>query len=301
MVDSSIVNVAVPDIARSLHVPLVDVQWTVSAYLLALSSGLAATAWLVKRLGPRPIYLGALAGFSVASAACALAPSIQLLVAARAAQGLLGPPLIPIAMGALMTGGATGARQRSQGQEGQGAILVMGILLFGAPAAGPTLGGLLIGTLGWPAIFLVNVPFGILGLLGALQWRAGRARAGAGASAFDPVGMVLLAGGLGLALYGAGQGPTTGWTSPRVCPFWGGGLLLVVAYVAWALRSPHPAVNLRLLYDRQASVTVALPALVAVVSFAALFLLPDTRPVAPPSLAFAGPMARSGAALLFRP
>jgi EmrB/QacA subfamily drug resistance transporter len=273
MVDSSIVNVAVPDIAHSLRVALGDVQWTVSAYLLALSSGLAATAWLAKRLGPRPVYLGALAGFTAASATCALAPSIQVLVAARAAQGLLGAPLIPIAMGMLTGGAAARARQRSQGQQGQAAMLVMGILLFAGPAAGPTLGGVLIGTFGWPSIFLVNVPFGILGLLGALQWRASRSQADPGAP-FDPAGMVLLAGGLGLALYGAGQGPAAGWLAPRVWPFWTGGVLLVIAYVAWALRSPHPAVNLRLLRDRLAAVTVALSVLVSVVSFAALFLLP---------------------------
>ncbi len=272
MVDSSIVNVAVPDIGSSLLVPLVEVQWTVSAYLLALSSGLAGTAWLVKKVGARPIYLAALAGFTAASAACALAPSIQLLIAARAAQGLLGAPLIPIAMGALMSGGATTSTNRSERKQGQVAILVMGILLFAAPAAGPALGGVLIGTFGWPAIFLVNVPFGILGLLGALRWRADRASDDA--SAFDPIGMLLLAGGLGLALYGAGQGPTAAWTAQDVWPFWSSGLLLVVVYVAWALRSSNPALNLRLLFDRQAAVTIVLSALVAVVSFAALFLLP---------------------------
>lgn len=268
MVDSSIVNVAVPDIARSLHVALSDVQWTVSGYLLALSSGLATTSWLAKRFGPRAIYLAGLAGFTAASAACALAPSIHVLVAARVAQGLLGAPLIPIAMGVL-TGGAD-ARERSQRGA---AMLVMGVLLFAAPAAGPTLGGILIGAFGWPSIFLVNVPFGILGLIGALQWRASHSPADRGAR-FDPVGILLLAGGLALALYGGGQGPTAGWTAPSVWPFWAAGILLVVVYMAWAVRSPHPALNLRLLRDRLTSVTVALSVLVSVVSFAALFLLP---------------------------
>ncbi len=271
MVDSSIVNVAVPDIARSLGVTLGAVEWTVSGYLLALSSGLAATAWLTKRLGARAVYLGSLAGFTAASAACALAPSIQVLVAARVAQGLLGAPLIPIAMGVL-SGGASGL-QRSQNRDGQAAMLVMGILLFAGPAAGPTLGGALIGAFGWPSIFLVNVPFGILGLIGASRWRASHSPADRGAR-FDPVGMVLLAAGLGLALYGGGQGPAAGWTAPSVWPFWASGIALVVAYVAWALRSAHPAVNLRLLRDRLTSVSVALSVLVSVVSFAALFLLP---------------------------
>ena len=268
MVDSSIVNVAVPDIARSLRAPLGDVQWTVSAYLLALSSGLAATAWLSKRFGPRTVFIAGLVGFTAASAACALAPSLPFLVAARAAQGLLGAPLTPIAMGVLTT--APGADRR-QGR--QAPMIVMGILLFAGPAAGPTVGGLLIGAFGWPAIFLVNVPFGILGVVGALQWRAERAAADPG-TRFDPAGMALLAGGLALALYGAGQGPTAGWTAPRVWPFWAAGAVLVAAYVAWALRSPHPAVNVRLLGDRMVATAVTLSVLVSVVSFSAMFLLP---------------------------
>jgi hypothetical protein len=86
--------------------------------------------------------------------------------------------------------------------------------------------------------------------------------------------MALLAGGLALALYGAGQGPSAGWTAPRVWPFWAAGVLLVAAYVAWARRSPHPAVNVRLLWDRLVATTVVLSVLVSVVSFAAMFLLP---------------------------
>lgn len=267
MVDSSIVNVAVPDIARSMGVPLSDVQWTVSAYLLALSSGLAATAWLTKRLGPRTVYLGGLLGFTAASAACAFAPTIQALVAARAAQGLLGAPLTTVAMGVFTGGGGNLRQQRSA------PMLVMGLLLFAGPAAGPTAGGLLIGAFGWPAIFLVNVPFGLLGLLGALRWRPGDGM-GDRAVPFDPLGMALLAGGLALALYGAGQGPAAGWTAPRVWPFWAAGAVLVAAYAAWALRARHPAVNVRLLRDRLVATTIVLSVLVSVVSFSAMFLLP---------------------------
>jgi predicted MFS family arabinose efflux permease len=117
------------------------------------------------------------------------------------------------------------------------------------------------------------VPFGVLGVLGALRWRAARGAADPRVR-FDPAGMLLLAGGLALALYGAGQGPSAGWTAPRVWPFWAAGALLVVAYVLWALRSPHPAVNVRLLGDRLVAITITLSVLVSVVSFAAMFLLP---------------------------
>src|SRR5690348_13702445 len=90
MVDSSVVNVAVPAMARSFGASLSQLQWVVSGYLLALATGLAASAYLARRWGTRQVYLASLAGFSLASVACALAGSASWLVAARVIQGLLG-------------------------------------------------------------------------------------------------------------------------------------------------------------------------------------------------------------------
>src|SRR6266511_5609031 len=97
MVDSSIVNVATPDIARELHAALPTTQWVVSGYLLALAAGLAATSYLARRYRTMRVYGAALTGFLIASAACAAAPGIAVLIAARATQGLLGAPLVPLA------------------------------------------------------------------------------------------------------------------------------------------------------------------------------------------------------------
>jgi EmrB/QacA subfamily drug resistance transporter len=267
MVDSSVVNVAVPDIARSLHAGLAEVQWTVSAYLLALAAALAASGWLTRRLGSRPVYAASLIGFTAASALCALAPTVQLLVAARALQGLAGAPMTPIAM-AMMTGGS--AAQNSSRSIHPAA----GILLFLAPAAGPTLGGILINAFGWPSIFLINVPLGVLGLIGSLRISRRLAMPADPSARFDPLGLGLLAAGTALALYGAGQGASRGWTGAGALPFWSSGLLLVAGYLVWAWRHPHPVLNLRLLRQRETVIPVALSALFAVVSFSALFLVP---------------------------
>src|SRR5215472_4515872 len=120
MLDSSIVNVAVAPIARELHAPLALVGWVVSGYLLALGVGLAATSWLARRFGTLPVYGVSLLGFTLASACCAAAPDARILVAARLAQGLLGAPLVPLAMSMLL-GGQGGARSVSP---------VAGMLLF---------------------------------------------------------------------------------------------------------------------------------------------------------------------------
>src|SRR5215472_14925474 len=268
MIDASVVNVASPSIVRSLHTYLATVQWTVSGYLLALATTLAATAWLTRRFGSRTVYVACLAAFTVASVLCALAPNIQLLIAMRAVQGLAGAPLIPISM-SMMMGGSTGAARQMQRSGATAAIL-----LFLAPALGPSLGGILINAFGWPSIFLINLPFGLVGVIGALRI-AGRFNIPPDPAArFDPVGLTLLALGMTLALYGAGRGAGLGWTARSIWPFWASGLLLVSAYVLWAWRRPQPVLSLSALRDRQIAVSMALVTLVSIVSFSALFLVP---------------------------
>ncbi|MFY9672516.1 MAG: MFS transporter, partial [Trebonia sp.] len=146
MVDSSIVTVAAEPIARALHASLTTVQWTVSGYLLGLGTGLADTAYLARRYGTVPVYRVSLAAFTAASALCALSPGIGALIAFRVAQGLVAAPLVPLAMSMLL---GKGGRARS-------ISVTAGIMLFAAPALGPTVGGALIGVGGWRLIFAVN-------------------------------------------------------------------------------------------------------------------------------------------------
>jgi EmrB/QacA subfamily drug resistance transporter len=263
MIDSSVVNVAVPDISRSLHGSLNSVQWAVSGYLLALAAMLPATSYLAKRFGTVRVYAVSLAAFTLASVLCALAGSVPELVAARAVQGAAGAPLVPLSM-SLTLGGARRDFPASAG-----------IVLFLGPALGPTVGGLLVSAWGWPAIFLVNAPVGLAALLavptlarrGIVDTRDRGAR-------FDPVGLVLLSSGLAAALYGAIEGPTHGWWSGRSWPFWSVGLLLLTGYAGWARRHPHPAVELRLLRRRQSALAVWLCTIASVAMFSVLFLLP---------------------------
>jgi EmrB/QacA subfamily drug resistance transporter len=264
MVDASIVNVAVADIARELHAGLDRVQWVVSGYLLALAAGLAAAAFLARRFGTLRVYAVSLVGFVASSAACAVAPNVPVLIAARAVQGLAGAPLVPLAMSLLL--GRQGAARRIP--------VAAGLLFFLAPALGPTLGGLLIAAGGWPWIFLVNVPVGLAGLVGLRRVPATVAPAADPRARFDPVGLALLAAGLTLALYGASRATVAGWGSlPAVVPL-GSGLALLAGYAGWALRRQQPAVDLTLLRYGQSALALALSVLSAVVAFAAVFLLP---------------------------
>jgi EmrB/QacA subfamily drug resistance transporter len=265
MIDSSIVNVAVPDIATELGADLKAVQWVVSGYLLALGVSLSVTAYLAKRFGTMRVYTVSMILFVVVSAGCAIAPNIEFLIAARALQGFVGAPLVPLALSILL------------GKDGIGGGKIpisAALVLFLAPALGPTLGGLLIGAGGWRWIFLVNVPVGIIGLLLLVRIPKGIGAAPNSSIRFDPVGFALLAVGLTAALLGAPEGTAEGWDSPISYLPLAGGLVLLVLYTFWALRHAHPAVDVQMIRHKNSALALLLQVLCSVIAFGTVFLMP---------------------------
>jgi EmrB/QacA subfamily drug resistance transporter len=263
MLDSSIVNVAVAPIGRELHASLPAVQWAVSGYLLALGTGLAATSYLARRFGTLPLYTASITAFTLASASCAAAPTISVLIISRVVQGLVAAPMVPLAMSMLLGGGA----RRSMSP-------VAGMLLFLGPALGPTAGGALIGAGGWRTIFLINVP---LGLAAALFARAIPARLAPGRIAgtrLDLPGLGLLAGGLALVLFAATEGGENGWTSNECWIPLAVGAALLAGYAGWSAGIEHPALDLSLARRATCALSLTLCALASVVTFAVVFLLP---------------------------
>jgi EmrB/QacA subfamily drug resistance transporter len=265
MIDSSIVNVAVPDIATELNADLKAVQWVVSGYLLALGVSLALTAYLAKRFGTMRVYTISMILFVLVSALCALAPNIEFLIAARAVQGFVGAPLVPLALSILL------------GKDGIGGGKIpisAALVLFLAPALGPTLGGLLIGAGGWRWIFLVNVPVGIVGLLLLLRIPKGIGAAADRGTRFDPVGFLLLGVGLTAALLGATEGTAEGWDSSLSYIPLAGGIVLLVVYTLWALRRAHPAVDVGMIRHKNSAIALLLQVLCSVIAFGTVFLMP---------------------------
>jgi len=265
MLDSSIVNVAVEPIARELHASLTVVQWTVSGYLLALGAGLAGTASLARRFGTLPAYRASVIVFTAASALCALAPDAGVLVGARVVQGLVAAPLVPLAMSMLLGRDSKGARAISP---------VAGMLLFLGPALGPTVGGALIGAVGWRAIFLINVPLGALAAVAVRYVPAAMAPGRRPGARFDLPGLILLAAGLTGLLLGASLGASAGWTAPVTWIPLAAGAALTASYAGWAARREQPALDLSLTRQRGPALSMALCALASVVTWAAVFLLP---------------------------
>ncbi len=266
MLDSSVVNVALPDIANTFNSSLTDVQWVLSGYLLSLAAVLVASAFLSKRFGASKVYLISLIGFTLASASCALAPSLTVLIISRALQGAFGAPLVPLAMDILFSGQRSGERKIP---------IAFGLILFLAPAIGPTVGGILINSVGWPYVFLINVPIGIAtAVLLLFNHKMRDLDKIDKKTTFDIVGTVMLAGGLVLTLYGSSEGASGGWTSMSSLPFLLTGVVLIFAYLGWALVKPKPAVDLKLLRNFGTVLPLLISVITSIILASVLFLMP---------------------------
>lgn len=249
LVDSTIVSVAIPAITADLSASYSSVIWVNSAYLLAYAVPLLITGRLGDRFGPRTIYLSGLALFTVSSLACGLAGTIEALILARVFQGLGGAMVTPQTMAVMIRTFHPTARG--------GAMGVWGATAGVATITGPLLGGVLVDASGWPWIFYVNVPVGILGLV--LGWifvpRLERT-----ARSFDWVGVALSAVGMFCLIFGIQEANALDWDW-RALTLIIGGLTLLAVFVAWQSRTRQdPLVPLALFHDRNfslAAVTIA--------------------------------------------
>ena len=234
VVDISVVNTAMPSIARDLHLGSSDLQWIVTAYLL-LSGGCLLLGGRVADLFPRTrVFLIGMTLFTVASAVNALAGSAEVLIAGRAAQGAAAALMTPAALAIIMTT-YTGA-QRARGLALWGAVGGLGI------AAGVTIGGMLTTWASWEAIFWVNVPVGVLTLVAAAHLLP-RTRREPGPVQLDVPGAVAGVGALGTLMFVLSGAESHGWLSTRTLTGLAVAAALGIAFVAVERRSARPLVH----------------------------------------------------------
>ena len=205
VIDTSIVNVALPDIQGNLGATLSEAGWVSTGYACANVVIIPLTAWLSNRFGRKQYLLFSLIGFTAASAMCGMAGNLQMLVIARVLQGLAGGGLLAKAQSILFETFSRAEQPMAQA--------IFGIGVISGPALGPVLGGYLTDTLGWRWIFFINLPFGILAVLMTIAFLPRDKASEISHALVDWVGIVLLAVGLGCFQTMLEQGQEDDWFS----------------------------------------------------------------------------------------
>jgi len=233
--DTQVVATALPVIRLHLHASLASLEWTVNAYTLSFAVLLLTGAALGERFGRRRMLATGIGLFTIASAACALAPDVGVLVAARAMQGAGSALVLPMAFSLLSAGFPP--------QRRAWAIGIFSSVTGMAVASGPVVGGAVAQGIAWQWIFWLNVPIGLV-MVPLILTRlplSDRNRA-----SLDPVGLVLATGGALGIVWALIRASDIGWGSPEIIATLVAGVLLVVAFIGWELRTPAPMVPLRL-------------------------------------------------------
>ena len=243
ILDSVVVITALPRMQRDLHVSLSSLQWTLNAYGIAFAAGIITAAGLGDRFGRRKVFTIGLALFTVASVACALAPSLSLLIAARTVQGLGGAVVLPLSLTILTT--AFPAERRGM------IVGIYGGLAGLAVAMGPIVGGAVTQGIDWHWIFWINVPIGVMAVL--LGVRLLPESYGA-PERLDLVGVGLVTAGVVSLVWALSRANTVGWSSDEIVGTLVAGAVLLVAFLRWESAVREPMVPLRMFAARDFAV-----------------------------------------------
>jgi EmrB/QacA subfamily drug resistance transporter len=265
VLDTSIVNVALPTVQIDLGISASDGQWVSTAYSLTEGIMVPISAWLGYRFGSKRIYIWCLAGFTLASALCGLAGGLGTLVAFRILQAIPGG-VIPVTCMTML-------RRMVPPQRLGAAMGLYGLGIVVAPALGPTLGGVLVEYFDWRFIFFVNVPVGVLGLVAAVVVLKGTP--GRPDKPLDFLGFVTVAGGLFSLLLALEEGKDWGWTSYRILILFTAAVLLLALFVVVELEVDTPLLDLRVFRSRQFVLSLILGSAVSLGMFASSFFVPQ--------------------------
>lgn len=263
--DTSIANVALPTVADAFNASFQEVQWIVLAYLLAITTVIVTVGRLGDILGRRPLLLSGISLFGIASLLCGAAPTLPLLILARAAQG--------VGAAVMMTLTVALARDSVSGDRTGSAMGLLGTMSALGTTLGPPLGGILIGTLGWRAIFLVNAPLCVLNVLLAHRYLpADDHRPAAARLQFDGLGTVLLA--LTLAAYTLAMTVDRGRFGALNMALLLGAVVMACLFIRAEAAAPSPLIEPTMFGDPVLSAALGMSALVATVMMATLVVGP---------------------------
>jgi EmrB/QacA subfamily drug resistance transporter len=261
LLDITVVNVALPDIQRSLHSSFSDLQWVVNAYALTLAAFLLTSGSVADLIGRKRVFVAGLLVFTASSAVCGLSTTPLMLNLARAVQGTGGAMMFATALALLA--------QAFHGKERGTAFGVFGAVTGGAVAVGPVLGGVITSGIGWEWIFFVNVPIGIVAVFLTLSHVEDSRDPNA--TGVDWAGLVTFSGSLFLLVYALVQGNELGWGSAEIVSFLIGAGVLMALFILVELRQSRPMLDLSL-FRRPAFSGASIVAFALSGSFFAMFL-----------------------------
>ncbi len=266
VIDSSIVNVALPDMMGNLGASLDEIAWVSTGYILASVIIIPLTGWLGEFFGRKRYFVGSIILFTIASFLCGASHSLSALVIWRIVQGLGG--------GALMTVSQAVLFESFPRREAGTAMALFGLGVMVGPTIGPTLGGWLTDNYGWPWIFYVNLPVGVLAavmIIGYVHDPEYQRRP----PSVDYMGIALLAVSVGSLQYLLEQGQRADWFDSRLMIFLAVTGIVTGAWLVWReMTVDHPVIDFRVLRHRQMWVGTLLGVVMGVGLFASVFTLP---------------------------
>jgi EmrB/QacA subfamily drug resistance transporter len=264
ILDTTIVNVAIDKLAVDFNASLTTIQWVVTGYTLALAAVIPASGWAADRFGTKRIYMASLALFMIGSALCAAATSAPELIVFRVLQGFGGGMIMPAVM-TIMT--------KKAGPHRMGRVMgILGVPMLVAPIVGPILGGWLVDDVSWRWIFLINVPIGIVALIGAqLVLEKDEPQP---AHKLDWLGMALLSPGLTLLIFGLAESASGGFGDFKSFGPIIAGAALIVGFFTHSWRAKAPLIDIRTFTQTRAGAAAGTFMLFGIAFFGALLLIP---------------------------
>jgi MFS transporter, DHA2 family, multidrug resistance protein len=269
LVDTSIVNVALSDMSGSLGVSIEDISWVITAYAIANVIIIPLTGFLAEYFGRKNYYLVSMIIFTAASYMCAQSTGLVEIIAWRFVQGVGGGALLSTSQAILFDAFEPKDRPIASGLFGMGLVL--------GPTLGPTLGGYIIEHMSWPMIFMINIPIGIVAALLTYTFIDRKPGEGKNKSDIhiDYIGIALLMAGIGCLQYVLERGESEDWfnsSSIRICSVIA--ILGLIGFISYELRVKYPAVNLKVLGNRNLAFTTIFTFVIGLGLFTSVFVYP---------------------------
>ncbi|WP_153800027.1 DHA2 family efflux MFS transporter permease subunit [Foetidibacter luteolus] len=269
LIDTSIVNVALSDMAGSLGVGIEDISWVITSYAIANVIIIPLTGFLAEYFGRKNYYLASMIIFTLASYMCAESTGLVEIIIWRFVQGVGGGALLSTSQAILFDAFEPEERPVASGLFGMGLVL--------GPTLGPTLGGYIIEHMSWPMIFMINIPIGIIATILAYTFVDKKPSEGKNRRSIhiDYNGIILLAAGIGCLQFVLERGEAEDWFSSnaiRVCAVVA--VLAIVGFIIYELRIKNPAVNLRVLGNRNLAFTTIFTFVAGLGLFTSVFVYP---------------------------